>query len=249
MSKRIEGSIKNREVGKVKIIEFFCGNKSFTNTARQRGHQCFTTDINPKVIPNLCIDILNFKIEMLPEEFRNPDMIWFSVECTEYSHAKRRGIRDLNKADGFTMRTLELIEEFKIINPDILWIIENPQTGLLKTRKFMQGLPFEDCSYCKYGMPYRKQTRFWNNFNLQLKTCSGDCGFIEDGKHIMSVGNGRKKYTRTLKFSYDKKLKWKIPEELCLEIIKQSEKAERTCSTKHVIPPKSKDSGILPNFT
>lgn len=32
-------------------------------------------------------------------------------------------------------------------------------------------------------------------------------------------------------------------------IIKQSEKAVKTCATKHVIPPKSKDSGILPNFT
>ena len=28
-----------------------------------------------------------------------------------------------------------------------------------------------------------------------------------------------------------------------------SEKADKTCATKHVIPPKSKDSGILPNFT
>jgi len=27
-----------------------------------------------------------------------------------------------------------------------------------------------------------------------------------------------------------------------------SEKEVKTCSTKHVIPPKSKDSGILPNF-
>ena len=28
-----------------------------------------------------------------------------------------------------------------------------------------------------------------------------------------------------------------------------SEKAGKTCATKHVIPPKPKDSGILPNFT
>lgn len=28
-----------------------------------------------------------------------------------------------------------------------------------------------------------------------------------------------------------------------------SEKEVKTCATKHVIPPKSKDSGILPNFT
>ncbi len=34
----------------------------------------------------------------------------------------------------------------------------------------------------------------------------------------------------------------------CLEKL-NSEKAGKTCATKHVIPPKSKDSGILPNFT
>jgi len=28
-----------------------------------------------------------------------------------------------------------------------------------------------------------------------------------------------------------------------------SEKAGKTCATKHIIPPKSKDWGILPNFT
>jgi len=49
--------------------------------------------------------------------------------------------------------------------------------------------------------------------------------------------------------------------EFCfLELIEMQDKLERellelnseevkTCATKHVIPPKSKDSGILPNFT
>ena len=39
------------------------------------------------------------------------------------------------------------------------WFIENPQTGLLKNREVMEGLPFRDITYCAYGMPYRKATR------------------------------------------------------------------------------------------
>ena len=44
-----------------------------------------------------------------------------------------------------------------------VWAIENPQTGLLKTRPFMQRLGFVDATYCLYGTPFKKQTRFWTN--------------------------------------------------------------------------------------
>ena len=42
-----------------------------------------------------------------------------------------------------------------------MWAIENPATGLLKTRPFMERLPWVDVTYCKYGTPYWKQTRLW----------------------------------------------------------------------------------------
>ena len=44
-----------------------------------------------------------------------------------------------------------------------MWVIENPATGLLKTRPFMERLPWVDVTYCKYGTPNRKQTRLWTN--------------------------------------------------------------------------------------
>ena len=43
------------------------------------------------------------------------------------------------------------------------WFLENPQTGLLKTRDVVQGIPYVDLDYCMYGAPYRKRTRIWTN--------------------------------------------------------------------------------------
>ena len=48
------------------------------------------------------------------------------------------------------LRTLELIDYFK----PRFWGLENPQSGLLKTRPYMEGLPFQDVTYCSYGSPY-----------------------------------------------------------------------------------------------
>jgi site-specific DNA-cytosine methylase len=199
----------------MKILELFAGTHSFSKVAEARGHKCFTIDILEKFKPDLCKDVLELKKGDIPFI---PDVIWASPPCTEYSHAKRRGVRNIEGANKIVLKTLQLIKE---LNPKV-WIIENPQTGLLKNQKFIKEIPFEDASYCKYGLPYRKQTRFWNNANLKLKTCNKDCKFMDGGKHIGSAGNGRKKYTDK---NYKREDKYKVPEELCFSIIKQVEDA------------------------
>lgn len=201
------------------IVEFFCGSKSLSKEAEKQGHKVFTIDIEEKWKPDLCIDILDFEISMLPEEFRNPDFVWFSPPCTKYSHANRKGKWDLTHSNNMVKKSLKLIEELK----PKFWVLENPQTGTLKNQEFMMNLPFADASYCKYGLPYRKQTRFWNNFNLKLETCKKDCGFIKDNKHINSVGNGRKKYAKFQRYSWNVKLKYAIPVKLINSILKQAE--------------------------
>ena len=230
------------------IIEFCCGSKSFTKEAELRGHECFTLDFDKKFNPNLCMDILNFEIDMLPEKFRSPDGIWFSPPCTKYSHANRKGKPDLTISNKVVQKCLSLIKQFQEINPKIVWVIENPQTGTLKKQEFMLNIPFTDASYCKYGLPYRKQTRFWNNIELKLNTCNKDCQFMDGKKHIMSVGNGRSKYTKELKYSWDKKLKYKVPIILCQDIIKQMEVKSGCNANDNGIPPNNKLLGILPTI-
>jgi len=41
----------------------------------------------------------------------------------------------------------------------------------------MTDLPFKDVDYCKYGMPYRKRTRLWNNVECwePIQLCQKYC--------------------------------------------------------------------------
>ena len=61
----------------------------------------------------------------------------------------------------------------------------------------MWGLPFKDIDYCKYGMPYRKRTRIWNNiFSWNPKPlCKKDCWAIDatGRKHISVAQRGPNK--------------------------------------------------------
>lgn len=197
----------------MKILELFSGTESFSKVARARGHEVFTIEIDKKFNPNLCKDVLRVELKDIPFK---PDVIWASPPCTDYSHAKRKGVSYIELSNMMVIKTLSLILALK----PKFWIIENPQTGTLKFQYFMSELPYTDVSYCKYGYSYRKQTRLWNNFDFKGKVCNNDCEFVKDGKHIDSAGNGREIYTSK---GFNKMEKGSIPRKLCLEIIKQIE--------------------------
>ena len=39
----------------MKVLELFCGTKSFSNVALELGHEVFTVDFNPKFKPDLVL--------------------------------------------------------------------------------------------------------------------------------------------------------------------------------------------------
>ena len=71
----------------MKVIELFSGTASFSKVAQERGHETFTIDWDRSFNPDLCIDILDFQVSMIPEEFRHPDIVWASPPCTTFSVA------------------------------------------------------------------------------------------------------------------------------------------------------------------
>ena len=128
--------------------------------------------------------------------------------------------RDLQLADSLVLRTISLIFYLR----PRYWFIENPQTGLLKTRAFMHGLPYKDVSYCSYGMPYRKLTRIWTNFSKwqPRPLCIKDqCPFVRDGRHIATAqgGPGKVRGVRMSNDNFERRELYGIPAELCAEIV------------------------------
>lgn len=157
------------------ILELFSGTGSFSKVAEARGHKVFTVDFNPIFNPNLCIDILNFDISILPEEFRHPHIIWASPPCTCFSVAslrhywvngKPKNEKTLNAIE-IAKKTLNIIEELK---PDY-WVIENPR-GMLRKQDFLSHLKRDTVSYCQYGFNLMKPTDLFNNIpNFKPKIC------------------------------------------------------------------------------
>ena len=167
----------------VRLLELFSGTGSVGYTFTAHGWEVASLDEDPKTDANIHEDILTWDHTIYPPG--HFDVIWCSPDCTQYSNARRgaKTPRNLPLADSLVLRSQEIINYF---NPRV-WFIENPQTGLLKDRPFMVGVPFCDvdyCCFCDWG--YKKRTRLWNNVDFKSKLCPGP-GLCEN-----IVGNRRK---------------------------------------------------------
>ena len=101
----------------MKILELFSGTESFSKVARERGHECFTIDNDNQFNPDLCIDIMELKIDMIPEKFRNPDIIWSSPPCQKFS--VMTVYRNWEKLkESVSPETYNKIQEFVVLPTD-----------------------------------------------------------------------------------------------------------------------------------
>ena len=166
------------------MLELFSGTGSVGKVALALGYEVISVDRDMPAT-HQC-DIMNWDYKQYPPKHFN--VLWASPPCTEYSRALTTRPRDIAAANLIVQKTLDILEYFE----PTYWMIENPQSGLLKDQIEMWGIPFKDIDYCKYGMPYRKRTRIWNNiFNWEPRAlCKKDCGNIVDNKHIATAQRG-----------------------------------------------------------
>ena len=175
----------------MRTLELCCGTKSVGRGFQRAGHEVVSLDCDRKCAPDICCSLLDwdYKARFQPGDF---DVVWSSPPCTQYSVARTtaKTPRDLEGADALVRRTREIIE---YLQPRY-WFIENPATGLLKTREVVAGLPFKDVSYCQYGRPFRKWTRIWTNCERwqPRPLCDGQCPSVlaGDGRHLVSAQRG-----------------------------------------------------------
>ena len=143
-------------------LVLFSGTGSVDRSLAAAGFHVDSLDVNPKCNATWTCDVMDWDAwgDMPPGKY---DFIWASPPCTEYSIARSTAKRPRNfeLADAIVQRTLDIIAHLTPLG----WLMENPQTGYLRTRDVIVGLPFRDVTYCAYSdgerHKYRKCTRLW----------------------------------------------------------------------------------------
>ena len=201
----------------MKVLELFAGSRSIGKVADRLAFDVYSSDIEQFGGIDYVTDIMDFDPTKIPFV---PDIIWASCPCTAFSVAAI-GKNWTKVGDDYlpknpraefglklVQKTLEIIEHF---NPTYFFI-ENPR-GMLRKMPIMADLPRQGVTYCQYGDTRMKPTDIWTNSTKWIPRPMCKNG---DPCHV-AAPRGSKTGTQGLKGSYERS---KIPEELCLEILK-----------------------------
>jgi len=217
-----------------RLLELFCGTKSVGRAFEQLGWEVISVDIEKKFEPTIVADVRHWEPQIFPPG--HFDCIHASPPCTEYSCARTtaKRPRDLEGSDALVQKTMQIMEYLQ----PLCWIIENPWTGMLRKRPFMEPLEprMRVISYCKYNYPYRKHTSIWTNlnqfWNIRPKCCAAEpCDKMVGGRHPATAQQGPSKMKDgTLKENDCFKVEqlYSFPPELSLELAQAATDAVAT---------------------
>ena len=205
----------------MRALVLFCGTGSVDRALERAGFAVVSLDMEAKFQPTHVADIMTWDYKQYPPD--HFQFCWGSPCCTQFSRARTtaKTPRDLEGACALVAKTLEIFRYF-----GCPWAMENPQTGLLKEQAVVQGLPFKDVTYCKYGYFYKKTTRIWNTMGDAWQpqpVCSkaSPCeAFAQHGHHPMTAQRGSGRVRGALKPADKCSLEqlYSIPSALCDEL-------------------------------
>ena len=214
----------------MKLLELFAGSRSLGSEAEKIGITVFSVDWEAYEKIDLKIDIGILKKEDIPFV---PDVVWASPDCSTYSIAACSTHRTNTKepksdyafqCDKTNKHWIGLIKEWIILNPKLIFFIENPR-GMMRHMEWMKEFDRHTVWYCKYGDNRAKPTDIWTNSknwkpreickNYKYDKITG--AIINKHCHHESARRGAKTGTQGRKGSYQRSI---IPKDLCKEIIK-----------------------------
>ena len=201
----------------MKVIEIFCGTKSFSKACLERGWEVTTLDNDKRFSPDILCDIMDFDYKKFPV----PDVFWAGVPCTRYSMASFKRRPDLGNI--LALKTLEILEHFKKQNKNLIYGLENPWSSLLKRQDFMIGIPYVVCDYCAYGFPYKKRTMIFGNIKWSGRLCGGPgvCPAMIGNIHICTAQQGRQTLARAplQQETWTREQLYQMPPNLCRTLV------------------------------
>jgi len=226
----------------LKWLELFAGSRSIGRAALSRGHEVFSIDIVDFPGIDLVQDIEFLEKAMIPWV---PNVVWASPDCATYSLAAKYGLhrgKDLKPRSPKAEKSDRIVKHVAIIFlewfPGCIYFMENP-VGYLRKMYMVQGLGRTEVSYCRYGAPNMKPTDIWSNIIWnplwqpdgwkprnrcwrKNPSCHHESSpRTQTIRRLRNLGlDAKKGGTYRMKNSYERS---KIPEELCIEIIKSAE--------------------------
>jgi len=183
----------------MRCLELFSGTGSVRKVLEELGHTVISLDLKGA---DINCNILDWDYTIYQPNYF--EYIHASPPCDTFSICRKSWIGRKLKAHGDAIITPEILlqdqvdiglpilnktrEIINYFNPTY-YTIENPQSGDMK--KYITDLDYTDVDYCKYGFPYRKRTRIWNNFGFRGIACNKDCNFINGNRHSLSIGHSK----------------------------------------------------------
>ena len=134
------------------------------------GWEVVSLDIVSKFEPTILCDIRSWDYTTFPGHF---DMVWASPVCTEYSRSLTTRPRRLLEGDALVLSALEIIAHFD----PLIWVIENPATGLLKTRNSVQEA---DAAVDQHAL----------EADTKPAQAGSRCEAWQDGRHLRAAQRG-----------------------------------------------------------
>jgi site-specific DNA-cytosine methylase len=124
----------------MKALVLFKGTGSVDRSLEALGFEVHSLDIDKKFNATWTANILDWH-EWEQIEPGTYSFIWASCPCQQYSRARTtaKTPRDLVGSDAIVAKTLQIIEHLRPRG----WVLENPATGLLKTREVVTGILLE----------------------------------------------------------------------------------------------------------
>ena len=218
---------------KIKVLELFAGSRSWGKIADDLGCEVFSVDWKDFEGIDLVIDIENLEENMLPWI---PDVVIDGRPCTTFSMAAGKTHRlqpnfepktpFAAKCDRMNVKLNTFYKKWNCI-----YYIENPR-AMLRKMPYMKDMDKATVWYCKYGDIRAKPTDIFSNNIYSLLNPNGwiprpMCKNFKYSKetgevinkhcHHESARRGSKTGTQGLKNNYERS---KVPEELCLDILK-----------------------------
>lgn len=156
----------------MKVVDLFCGLKGWSRPFRDRGHEVWTTDIDPAFEPDLARDLLSIRVGDFP--LWRPDVLVASPPCEAFStmvmgrnwtHEGQPKTPKAELAEALVLKTISVIQYLK----PRYYVIENPRARLRTLDLLPDWLERRTVWYCRLGEPVAKPTDLWGGFPPSLR--------------------------------------------------------------------------------